>query len=109
MNSILSLAPRLKLSANSSTTHLLVKDQNLSVHHQTQMNTFRRVSMEQLRNILNDMTIKTSHEDPLPAPLVKTSIEVLLPYLHDLVNLSLETGNISVLKESAITPIYQEV
>ena len=73
------------------------------------MNSFAQVSMEQMKTVLSDMTIKTSFEDPVPAFLVKDSLdEVLLPYLHDLVNLSLETGDISGLKESVITPIIKK-
>ena len=55
------------------------------------------------------MIIKTSFDDPLPAPLLKSSIEALLPYILKLVNLSLETGDISGLKESVISPILKKL
>ena len=54
------------------------------------------------------MDIKTSFDDPLPAPLLKSSLQTLLPHILDLVNLSLSTGDISGLKESVITPILKK-
>ena len=65
--------------------------------------------MEQLRLIISEMTIKTSFDDPLPASLLKQSIDTLLPYILDIVNLSLETGSIAGLKESVITPIIKKL
>ena len=71
---------------------------------------FEPVSFERLRDIVTkEMDIKTSSDDPLPAPVLKPAIEPLLPYLHELVNLSLETGDISGLKESVIKPILKKV
>ena len=55
------------------------------------------------------MNIKTSPEDPLPQPLLKSNLEVLLPYILDLVNLSLSLGDISGLKESIINPIIKKL
>ena len=54
------------------------------------------------------MTIKTSFDDPLPASVYKPSIETVLPYLLELVNTSLSTGDISGLKESTITPLLKK-
>ena len=71
--------------------------------------TFTPVSIDKLREIIKDMIIKTSFDDPLPAPLLKSSIEALLPYILKLVNLSLETGDISGLKESVISPILKKL
>ena len=72
------------------------------------LSSFEPVSMEELKLILGEMTIKTSYEDPLPAPLLKSSIDLLLPYILELVNLSLETGSISGLKKSVINPILKK-
>ena len=55
------------------------------------------------------MTIKTSFDDLIPVPVLKLVIESLLPYLLELVNLSLETGDISGLKESVIIPLLKKL
>ena len=48
-------------------------------------------------------------EDPLPSTLLKSSLPILLPYILELVNMSLSTGDINGLKESVITPIIKKV
>ena len=35
------------------------------------LNTFKQIDLEQLKNVVSDMTIKTSPEDPLPQPVLK--------------------------------------
>ena len=55
------------------------------------------------------MIIKTSFDDPLPASVLKPSLDTVLPYMLELVNTSLSTGNISGLKESTITPLLKKI
>ena len=55
------------------------------------------------------MTVKTSPDDPLPASILKPNLEILLPYILELVNLSLESGDITGLKESVINPILKKL
>ena len=78
-------------------------------HIQNSLSCFTPVSMDSLKEIIKDMTIKTSFDDPLPASLLKSSLDLLLPYILELVNLSLETGDITGLKESVITPILKKI
>ena len=73
------------------------------------LSNFVPVTRDQLKEIIKDMGIKTSLEDPLPACLLEPSLDVLLPYIVELINLSLETGDISGLKESVITPILKKI
>ena len=96
---------REQLSRNPSDQHLYDSSRPPS----NSFSTFQPVSMEQLRLIISEMTIKTSFDDPLPASLLKKSIDTLLPYILDIVNLSLETGSIAGLKESVITPIIKKL
>ena len=70
---------------------------------------FEPASYDELKEVLSDMDIKTCFDDPLPAPLVKSALPILLPHILKLVNLSLSTGDISGLKESVITPILKKV
>ena len=55
------------------------------------------------------MTIKTSFDDPLPASVYKPSLDTVLPYILELVNTSLSTGDMSGLKESTITPLLKKL
>ena len=69
---------------------------------------FTPATQEELEQIISDMDIKTSIDDPLPASLLKSSLPLLMPHILELVNLSLSTGNINGLKESVITPILKK-
>ena len=70
---------------------------------------FKLIPLDDLREIVTEMIIKTSPDDILPAPLIKSNIEILLPYIQNLVNISLSSGDISGLKESVITPILKKL
>ena len=69
---------------------------------------FDPASYDELKEVISDMDIKTCFDDPLPAPLVKSALPILLPHILKLVNLSLSTGDISGLKESDTTPILKK-
>ena len=75
---------------------------------QVSLDNFAPATLDELNEILSDTDIKTSPDDPIPAPLLKKSISVLMLHILDLVNLSLSTGDISGLKESVIIPILKK-
>jgi hypothetical protein len=75
----------------------------------TSLDEFDLTTVEELEHIVSEMDIKTSFDDPLPASLVKSSLPILLPYIKELVNLSLSTGNIDGLKNSIINPILKKI
>ena len=70
---------------------------------------FRSVTVEEIKKQISSMTIKTCAQDPIPASLLKTSIDSLIPCYVELVNLSLRTGSMDGLKESVVTPILKKV
>ena len=72
------------------------------------MSEFKHVSPEELRKIMLSKPMKTSPQDPVPAFLLKPSVDELLPALELLVNLSLSSGSMKGLKESVITPILKK-
>ena len=73
------------------------------------LHTFKLATLDELKDIASDMIIKTSFDDPLPASVLKPSLDTVLPYMLELVNTSLSTGNISGLKESTITPLLKKI
>ena len=88
--------------------------QPVPIEHETTSNSnssvlssFQPATLDELKSIAYG-DLKTSFDDPLPAPLYKSAIDILLPHLLKLVNLSLKTGDISGLKESTITPILKK-
>lgn len=69
---------------------------------------FRSVTIEEVTKQVSSMKIKTCPRDPIPASLLKTSIDSLIPCYVELINLSLSTGSMDGLKESVVTPILKK-
>lgn len=68
----------------------------------------RPATAKEIRDIIRDMTIKTSPADPIPATLLKEIIDDLTPHVLMIVNASLAAGSLDGLKESIITPILKK-
>ena len=65
---------------------------------------FTPTSVEELISMIEKSGIKVSPADILPAHLVNENIDLLLPYINTLINLSLSTGNIEGLKKAIVRP-----
>ena len=72
------------------------------------MESLEPTTVEELRDILKDMGIKTSAQDPLPGSLCKDIIDDLLPYFCELVNKSMLTGSVEGVKDSVIIPLLKK-
>ena len=74
----------------------------------SELHEFRPATETEIRDIVKNMTIKTSPADPIPAILLKEIIDDLIPHLLMIVNASLKAGSLEGLKESIITPILKK-
>ena len=72
------------------------------------LSSFKPVTAEDLKKIMLSRKIKTSAEDTIPAQLLKSSLDEILPALTKLVNISFSTGSIEGLKDSVITPLLKK-
>ena len=70
---------------------------------------FRLTTAEEISSIIKDHGIKCSPADPLPAVLLETHKDILLPVWTVIVNLSLITGSIDSLKCADILPLIKEL
>ena len=70
--------------------------------------TFKCVLAEDIHKQIQSKKIKTCPRDPIPAFLLKPSIEHIIPSYVHLVNSSLSTGSMDGLKESVVTPILKK-
>ena len=70
---------------------------------------FRPCSIQEISDIIKANGITVSPADPLPASLLDDNIDILLPLITDLVNLSLSKGNMDgLLKEAIIRPLLKD-
>ena len=69
---------------------------------------FKTVTEDEVRKQVKGMKIKTCPRDPIPASLLKTSIDSIIPCYVELINTSLRTGSMEGLKESVVTPILKK-
>ena len=72
------------------------------------LSSFNLVSSDTLLKQIKSSQIKTSQSDPIPAFLLRKSVELLVPSLLHLVNTSLQTGSTEGLKDSIVTPILKK-
>ena len=66
---------------------------------------FEHMTEDQVKRLINSCCLKTRILDPLPASIMKDCMDVLLPVLTKMINISTETANVPVqLKEAMIRP-----
>ena len=92
----------------SSTDPLLPDPDDFGSESASTLHEFEPATLEELHEIVYDKEVKTSFDDPIPAPVYKACMDVLLPHLLDIVNLSLASGDMSGLKESTIIPLLKK-
>ena len=73
------------------------------------LSSFSPTCYDELSKIVREHGIKTGPGDILPPHLMKKHVEILLPHLVKLVNLSLSTASCDGIKEAHITPILVRV
>ena len=70
---------------------------------------FKPCDLEELREIVYG-SIKTTHGiDPLPSNTMSKCIDILLPHLLDMVNISLMTGSVDGAKFSFVRPLLKKI
>ena len=74
-----------------------------------QLSVFDPTNEEELEEIIKTFGMKTSPEDPIPADVLKSVIDVALPCLTKLVNKSMAEGTMESVKSSVIDPLLKNV
>ena len=72
------------------------------------LDSFKLVTAEDILKQIKRSKIKTSLGDPIPAILLKSCVDLIVPALVHLVNTSLRNGSMDGLKESIVTPILKK-
>ena len=72
------------------------------------MESFHHTTVEELNEIIKEMCIKTSAEDPIPSSILSEIIEEALPILTTLINKSFEECSMDSVKESVIDPLLKK-
>ena len=96
------------IRSSFSTKTEQICDSGMETYNGTIMSQFQPVSQEELKKIILSKPVKTSAQDPLPAILLKSCIDVLLPVLTILINLSLSSSIVDGLKDTVITPLLKK-
>jgi hypothetical protein len=68
----------------------------------------RSTTIEEIEKLIKKCGIKTSVEDPIPAKMIKSCLDILLPVYTSLVNKSLAEGSIEKVKSSVIDPTIKK-
>ena len=86
-----------------------VPQDTISRQSPKQLSHLRLTTAEELSSIIKSHGIKCSPLDPLPADILTTNLDVLLPVWVQIVNLSLVTGNMATLKNPVLSPLIKEL
>ena len=73
------------------------------------MSEFEPATLEEIIKIAKSYGVKCSPEDPVPASLLSSCIETFAPYWLEIVNLSLEIGDMDGLKNAVLIPLIKEL
>jgi endonuclease/exonuclease/phosphatase (EEP) superfamily protein YafD len=92
-----------KIRKNMDNKPLSESDEFINV-----LSEFEPTTIDEVREIINETGIKCSPADPLPQLLVKQNIDILLPIIVKMVNLSLSTGNVDGMKLADIIPLLKD-
>ena len=74
----------------------------------TMLMQFEPTSAEELDKIVKEYGIKTSVEDPIPAKLLQSVYDIVLPVYADLINKSFSEGTMVSVKSSVIDPLLKK-
>ena len=69
---------------------------------------FEPTTLDEIAAIIKETGVKSSPADALPCSLLKQNIDILLPIIVKLVNLSLSTGNVDGMKLADIIPLLKD-
>ena len=69
---------------------------------------FEPTDIDEIREVINEAGMKCSPADILPQHLYKDNIEILLPTIVKLVNLSMSTGDMEGVKLADIVPLLKD-
>ena len=70
---------------------------------------FDAATEDEISEIVTSFGVKCSPDDPIPASVLKTYSELLIPIWTKLVNMSLEQGSMDCLKNAVVIPIIKQL
>ena len=82
---------------------------SLSNPNLLKMSTFEPATLDEIVGIAKSYGIKCSPEDPVPASLLTSCVDTFAPYWLEIVNLSLELGDMEGLKSAVLLPLIKEL
>ena len=69
---------------------------------------FRPTTEEEIRKLIAKHGVKTCEEDPIPSKLFKAALDIVLPVLVKLINISLDEGSIDGVNWSVLDPLLKK-
>ena len=78
-----------------------------NVFYGNKLTNFDPTTEDEIKEILDDVEFKFSSVDPVPANLLKENLDIVIPFLCDIVNISLSSGSIDGAKIAHITPLIK--
>ena len=69
------------------------------------LSNFEPTTADEIKEIITSFGVKCSPEDPVPAELLSSNVDIFIPFWLEIVNLSLEMGSMDGLKSAVVLPL----
>ena len=89
-------------------TEINYESTNVRLFKGEKLETFIPTSAEEVLDLIKEFGLKTSMEDPIPAKLAKSTLDIILPVLVDIINHSMAEGSMEGAKTSGIDPLLKK-
>ena len=73
------------------------------------LSNFEPTTADEIKEIITSFGVKCSPEDPVPAELLSSNVDIFIPFWLEIVNLSLEMGSMDGLKSAVVLPLIKDI
>ena len=99
---------KVKKIRDSIPTEMSNEIANIRCFEGEKLETFTPTNEEEVLELIKEFGLKTSMEDPIPAKVAKSTLDVILPVLVDIINQSMSEGSMEGVKTSIIDPLIKK-
>ena len=85
-----------------------VQTKNALLFTGEKLETFMPTNEEEVLELIKEFGLKSSMEDPIPAKVAKSVLDIILPVLVDIINQSMAEGSMEGVKTSVIDPLLKK-
>ena len=100
----------MKIRKDISTSNAVEINESEITYNQAILTSFEPTNDEEVRKLIKESPCKSSSIDPIPTWLIKSCLEILVPIITMVINLSVSAGEVPEnLKEAILIPLIKQI